>query len=300
MNKQEIIVLAKSKGLDILENKLKINESGLDFQVAHAEDLEGTKWILRIPRRGDSMNKAKQEKHVLDVVNQHTSIQAPSWSIFTKELIAYKQLDGTPAATVNPELQDYEWTFDSQNSPEAYHQTFGQVLADLHQVSIELVKTNGMTIHSAEEARLSMKARMKKVKDTYGVDTSLWERWQSWVSNEAFWPKYTGLSHGDIHPGHILIDSSCRVTGLIDWTEVAVTDVSRDFQGHYLIFGENGLDKALASYENAGGRTWTHMKEHIIELQTTAAISVAEFAESSGLKEMEEMAKKMLGVSDNE
>lgn len=153
MNKQEVQQLAVQKGLDIVEDTLLGNESGLDFQVFHAEDKAGDKWILRLPRRSDSMAKAAQEKAVLDAVNRHTSIEAP------------------------------------------------------------------------------------------------------------------------------------------------VTDVSRDFAAHYLIFGDRGLDKVMAAYENAGGRIWPHMKEHIIELRAAEAVVVAEFAISSVLKDMEDMTRQMLGVT---
>src|SRR5690625_915313 len=279
MNKQEINKLAKSKGLDIVEDTIIINESGLDFLVAHVEDKDGVKWILRMPRRQDSMAKANQEKYVLDVVNQHTHIQAPDWTIFTDELIAYKQLAGVPAGTVDPKIQNYVWSFDIENSPIAYHQSLGSILAELHQVPTSYVKDAGINIFNGVEARESMKFRMNNVKKSFGVNQELWDRWQAWISNVALWPNHTGL---------------------IDWTEVAVTDVSRDFVAHYLIFGETGLDKLINAYEQAGGRTWSHMKEHIIELQATDAIAVAVFSQSSGLKEMEDMAKQMLGVSDHQ
>ncbi len=43
--------LANKKGLNILEDSIEINESGVDFQVAHVTEQNGDKWILRIPRR---------------------------------------------------------------------------------------------------------------------------------------------------------------------------------------------------------------------------------------------------------
>jgi len=298
MNKQEIKKRAKDNGLDIVEATMILNESGLDFLVAHVEDKQGAKWILRMPRRQDSLAKANQEKYVLDVVNRYTDIQAPDWTIFTNELIAYKELAGVPAGTVDPEIQNYVWSIDIENSPIAYHQSLGRILAELHHVPTSYVKDAGIKIYNGVEARESMKSRMNNVKDSFGVNQELWDRWQAWISNDLLWPNHTGLSHGDVHPGHLLINARSEVTGLIDWTEVAVTDVSRDFIAHYLIFGETGLDKLINAYEQAGGRTWSHMKEHIMESHAADAIAVAEFSQSSGLKEMEDMAKQMLGISD--
>ena len=40
---------------------------------------------------------------------------------------------------------------------------------------------------------------------------------------------FVGVKHGDLHPGHILIDENQCVTGVIDWSEVGIGDVSADF-----------------------------------------------------------------------
>ncbi|QQK75411.1 macrolide 2'-phosphotransferase [Salicibibacter cibarius] len=47
MNTVKLKQLANNNGLDILEDTTKINESGVDFRVAHAKDSNGNKWILR-------------------------------------------------------------------------------------------------------------------------------------------------------------------------------------------------------------------------------------------------------------
>lgn len=298
MNKQQVKQLAVQNGLDVIEDTMQANESGLDFQVFHAEDQSGEKWILRIPRRSVSMAKAGQEKAVLDAVNRYTLIEAPHWKVFTDELVAYKQLKGVPAGTIDPAIQNYVWEFDIENSPDAYHTSLGRLLADLHRMPAVHVKDAGIVMHDHIEARQSMAARMEKVKQTFGVSRKLWERWQAWIANDVLWPDHTGLTHGDVHPGHILINPQAEAAGLIDWTEAAVTDVSRDFAAHYLIFGEAGLNKVIDAYEKAGGLTWPGMKEHITELRAAEAVIVAEFAWSSGLKEMEDMARQMLGVAD--
>lgn len=298
MNKKvkEIKEMAYRNGISLEDSSLKINESGLDFQVVHAVDQEGVQWILRLPRREDSMVKTAVEKNVLDMVSRHVSFEVPVWSAYTEDFIAYKQLSGKPAGTVDPAIQDYIWEFDVNHVPENYLKSLGEVLADLHQVPKEVLNITGFKVQTADEARVDMKHRMSAVKEKYGVSDTLWARWQAWVDNDNMWPKRTGLIHGDVHAGHTLINERSEVTGLIDWTEVAVTDVSKDFVGPYMIFGEQALEQIIASYEAAGGVTWPLMKEHIIELQATSAIDIAEFADASGLKEYEQMARESLGV----
>lgn len=78
-----------------------------------------------------------------------------------------------------------------------------------------------------------------------------------------------------------MIDIDANVTGLIDWTEAKVTDVSHDFVFHYRGFGEAALEKLIHYYRQAGGIYWPAMKEHIMELNAAYPVTVAEFTPSS-------------------
>jgi len=294
MNTLKVKQLANSKGLDILENTIKINESGVDFQVAHAEDQRGDKWILRMARRPESMRHAEKEKKALDILKNYASFQVPEWSIFSEELIAYKQLSGAPAATIDVEQQDYVWRFNKEKVPSAYYDSLGKALADLHAIPPEAFKNIGVEVVGANELRAVMKQRMERVNEQYDVNQDLWDRWQVWLAEDDLWPTHVGVKHGDLHPGHTLININNHVTGFIDWTEVGIGDVSVDFLSFQLLFGHDGLKKVIDAYDNAGGKTWSRMEEHIVELLTTSGITVAEYAQASGLKEMHEAAKHML------
>jgi len=96
-----------NEGLHIVDETIKINESDVDFRVAHAEDINSDKWILRIPRKKESMRHAHQEKKALDLMKKQVRFQVPNWSVFSDELIAYKELDGIPTATTDMEKQAY-------------------------------------------------------------------------------------------------------------------------------------------------------------------------------------------------
>lgn len=298
--KEEVIKLAKKHGMYIIEDTLVFNESGLDFQVVFATDVEGNDWVLRFPRREDVIPRTKPEKKALDLVNNYITFEAPNWSIYTDELIAYKKLNGVPAGTIDMEIQNYVWEIDEKNTPKCYHETLGKTLANLHKISKDKAAEAGLLVQTPEEARQSMKQRMDAVKDKFGVSEYLWNRWQSWVNNEDMWPKQVGFIHGDVHPGHILVDKDANVIGLIDWTEAKVTDVSNDFVAHYRIFGEIGLGLLIESYKEAGGYVWPKMKEHIIELTEAHPVFVAEFAIISDLDEYKKMAIESLHVNDNQ
>jgi len=198
------------------------------------------------------------------------------------------------------EKQAYIWEIDEENAAERFVQTLAQVLADLHNIPNKQAEKVGIEVLSPKDIRQQMQKRMENVNNKYGAEESLWARWQRWLKDDSLWPEQTALIHGDLHPGHIIVNDRDRVTGLIDWTEAKVTDIAKDFIGYLMVFGEEELDRLIQAYKDAGGYHWPKMKEHIIELSTTSAIDIAEFAEKSGLEEYEQMAKQALGVLDTE
>lgn len=296
---KQVIEIAKKHNLILKEETMQFNESGLDFQVVFALDESGIDWVLRLPRREDVMPRTRVEKLALDLVNQYVkSFQAPNWIIYSDELIAYKKLDGVPAGTIDHNIGNYVWEIDINNVPPSFHISLGRVLAELHSIPSDKATEYGLIVQTPEEARKSMKQRMNDVKTKFGVGEKLWNRWQSWVNDDDMWPKKTGLIHGDVHAGHTMIDKKADVTGLIDWTEAKVTDISNDFVFNYKAFGEEGLEALIIAYKEAGGYYWPKMKEHIIELVAAYPVSIAEFAIVSGAEEYVQMAKKALEIDN--
>lgn len=296
---KQVIEIAKKHNLILKEETMQFNESGLDFQVVFALDESGIDWVLRLPRREDVMPRTRVEKQALDLVNQYVKyFQAPNWIIYTDELIAYKKLDGVPAGTIDHNIGNYVWEIDINNVPPSFHMSLGRVLAELHSIPSDKATEFGLIVQTPEEARKSMKQRMNDVKTKFGVGEKLWNRWQSWVNDDEMWPKKTGLIHGDVHAGHTMIDKEANVTGLIDWTEAKVTDISNDFVFNYKAFGEEGLEALIIAYKEAGGYYWPKMKEHIIELVAAYPVSIAEFAIVSGAEEYVQMAKKALEIDN--
>lgn len=293
-SQQEVLELADKNGLSLQEGSLQFNESGLDFLVVLATDIDGECWILRLPRREDVLPSIDKEKRTLELIAPLLSVEVPQWTVCTDELIAYRALNGAPMGTIDPEAKAYVWEIDPANVPDQFHQSLAKGLASLHQISIERARTSGLPMKTVEDVRVDMKQRMDAVKREFGVDQTLWERWQNWLHNDEIWMQETTLTHGDLHAGHILIDKQAQVTGFIDWTEASVADPARDFVAHYRTFGQDALNKLISGYAEAGGRTWSRMAEHVIELNATFAIELAEFALKSGLDEYKQMAIQSL------
>ncbi|MEG4321846.1 MULTISPECIES: macrolide 2'-phosphotransferase [unclassified Microcoleus] len=297
-SQQEVLELAHKNGLTIEEYSIQFNESGLDFQVVLATDVDGARWILRLPRREDVLPSVDKEKRTLELIAPLLGVDVPRWTVCTNELIAYRALNGVPAGTIDPEAKAYVWEIDLANVPDRFHESLARGIVSLHQVSIEKAQAVGLPVKTAEEVRVEMKHRMDAVKSEFGVGQTLWERWQSWLHNDEIWMRETVLTHGDLHAGHILINAQAQVTGLIDWTEASVGDPAKDFVAHYRTFGQDALNKLISAYAEAGGRTWSRMADHVIELNATFAIEIAEFALKSGLDEYIQMAVQSLCMGE--
>ncbi|MRE71925.1 macrolide 2'-phosphotransferase [Mammaliicoccus sciuri] len=295
---ENIVTIAAECGLDIQPESITINESGLDFQVAFAEDRHGVEWVLRIPRRPEVYERTDSEKETVDFIQQHVSFEVPNWQIHKETLIAYPKLTGVPAATIDTELQQYVWEIEHKPVPQNFINTLAEVLVDLHRITDEELVSSEIKTTTIQQIKQDYQERMHKVKETFGVSPDLWNRWQKWLDRDELWPNHVTMIHGDLHPGHIMVDKEANVTGLIDWTEASHADPSNDFMGHHRVFGDEGLDELIEAYDKAGGKTWPNMKEHIIELNAVFPMFIAEFAIDSGEAAYEKMAKKELGVEE--
>ena len=290
--KEDILKIAKNNDLTLDEHTIEFVNIGLDFQVVFASDKDGKSWVLRLPRRKDAFMKTMHEKETLDLLNDSDlPFEVPNWKIYSNELIAYSILRGDLAVETDAETQDTNWKFSENDVPENFTESLGKTLVALHSL---FKKVNFDQQLTKNDIREDMRRRIEAVKESYEIDEELWLRWQRWLDNEELWPNKAGFIHGDLYPGHMLIDEDFSIVGIIDWTEAKIADVSNDFTAHYMLFGEEELEKLLAAYQAAGGYTWPKMKEHIIELLSTQAITLAEFGESSGLDEYKQIAKDML------
>ncbi|TYP71946.1 macrolide 2'-phosphotransferase [Paenibacillus methanolicus] len=295
---ERMLDLAIKHGIEVDAATVKINESGLDFLAVFADDKDGMPWVLRSPRREDVIESAGYEHKVLQLAANHMSVSVPAWEVYTPELIAYRKLQGTPMGTINPEASGYDWYLDPQNIPDGFIQSLAETLASLHGIAPELALQAGVRVKQPNQVREALAVHMDEVKRSFGVSRALWERWQRWLADESYWPQHSGLVHGDLHPGHILVDPQGNVTGLLDWTEGEVSDPATDFTIYHTLFGDEGLADLLKRYEQAGGRVWPRMHEHIVERMAAYPVLIAIFAMKSGLAEYKAMAQNALGVNE--
>ncbi|AEP89313.1 YcbJ [Bacillus subtilis subsp. subtilis str. RO-NN-1] len=292
----EIVGLARSQGLTVHSENAQLNETGMDFQVVFAKDDTGMPWVLRKPRRSDVVERASAEGRTLAFLRANLTADVPDWRIHTPELIAYPMLKGTPAAGIDLEQKQYVWNMDHQPPSDHFILTLAEILAELHGVNPADAGQSGINVMSPEEVRRNTAESMDDVKNKLGVSEQLWQRWQAWINDDAYWPGFSSLIHGDLHPPHILIDQNGRVTGLLDWTEAKVADPAKDFVLYQTIFGEKETARLLEYYDQAGGRKWAKMQEHISEMQAAYPVEIAKLALQTQQEEHVNMALEALGV----
>ncbi|MCR2807642.1 macrolide 2'-phosphotransferase [Paenibacillus soyae] len=293
---QPLLERAKQHGLAIDPASIKINESGLDFLAVFAKTTAGVPWVLRSPRRPDVAAATSYERDVLRFLQPRILFEVPDWQLYDESIIGYPLLGGTPLATINMEIMDYEWYLQKDALPERFYETLAQALVSLHSVDDREARAAGVRVTPAGELRGEALKMMEAAREAFGVSAPLWERWQRWLADESYWPRHACMTHGDMHPGHILVQPDGEVTGLLDWTEGAVSDPAKDFIILRMLWGEDGLRDFIARYERAGGRVWPRMAEHIAEWEAFYPAMIAAFAVKSGLPEYEAMARSSLGV----
>lgn len=275
MNNHEIVALTARHGLEIKDD-ISFNEMGLDFRVGFATDINGQRWVLRIPRRQDLGPSIEREKSILNLAKVHLSVNVPDWRIATNELIAYPLLEDPPALEFDAQTYEVTWHIDPKNSK--YTATLAPVLVELHQIPSGEVLKKGLKSGSTEAARQEVLNHIDLVKHELGIGVALETRWRRWVDNDSLWPDFTAFVHGDLYAGHVLSKMDGTITGIIDWSEGRLDDPSIDFTGQLATFGEEGLKELIAAYEQRGGHVWSTLFEQTVERHAASPLKYAVFA----------------------
>ena len=178
MKNRDIQKLAERNGL-ILSDEMSFNEMGIDFKVGFATDRDGTKWLLRIPRRTTLGEQIANEKRILQLVSKYLSVQVPDWRIANEKLVAYPLLDGKPALTYDAETYEVTWNMSKEN--DLYIPSLAKALIELHSIPTEEVLRNNLKVLTPEQVRNEISERLILVKSELGINAELELRYQKWL-----------------------------------------------------------------------------------------------------------------------
>ena len=290
----DLLEAARRHGLSLSTTQAELDQMGLDFLVLHATDEAGTRWIVRTPRRPEVYESSLVEARALRLVAPRLApVLVPDWRVHERDVIAYPRLGGTPAVTLEEGLPMWNFVnpFDVQD---AFIESFAQMLARMQSITRDEAERAGVPVKDIAETKEHFARAMEATREVLSPSDALWARWQRWLENDALWPEHLAMTHGDLHPGHMLVDTDPKLVGILDWTEAKFTDPSMDFAMFFGCFGKAALEKMIARFETAGGKTWPRLAEHAEERWVASPALGAEWALRTGNDAVLEFVKGMM------
>jgi aminoglycoside phosphotransferase (APT) family kinase protein len=280
-----ILAAARDHGLALSASPDDLDQTGLDFLVVHARDSAGTRWVVRTPRRADVVISAGAEQRVLALLRGRLPVAIPDWRLFHPEppaVIGYPRLGGTAVVTVGPDGPTWNVVDRAAPAP-GFLDAMAEVFAALAAVPAEAAVAAGVAVVSIEESRAALRRGMDATREVLAPSPGVWARWQRWVDDDALWPVTPlALAHGDLHPGHLLVDDDGRVTGVLDWTEAKLTDPAVDLAMFHGCFGRAALTAVVDRLAPAAGITRANLEARAVERWAAAAVPAAEWALRTG------------------
>jgi len=238
--------------------------SGWDFLVFHAVDDDGTRWIIRVPRRPDLTSRLASEEALLRLAARRLAVPVPDWRLRHGSAVGYPLLPGVPAATEDPVTLRYHWPTGLPGPASGYVSQVAAILAALHAVPPTEIASAGLPMRRISAVQAAMSRRLARVRTRVGIPTACDRRWSAWLADPGIWPRQAALTHGDLHPGHTLITEAGAISGIIDWTNGGYGDPAADFVDLCYAGGTGLLDLILNEYGRHGGHIWPTMRDHIL------------------------------------
>lgn len=292
-----LLAAARRHGLSLTAASTEPDQMGLDFLVVHAVDTDNTPWILRTPRRRDVVETARIEARVLALVRARLPVAVPDWQVHTDELIAYPRIAGTPAVTMVNGAPTWH-VIDPAAPSTTFLDSMARVLAAMQAISLDDARAAGITVRDVDATRTALAHAADVARDALHPSQAVWSRWQRWLASE--WPQALALVHGDLHPGHMLLDDDGRLVGILDWTEASFTDASVDLAMFHGCFGRPALARLLSRFQHHGGTVWPGLVEHAAERWAFSSALGAEWALRTGSLAVLEHVRGMLEAIEAE
>jgi aminoglycoside phosphotransferase (APT) family kinase protein len=299
---QEILGRAAREGLRLTSERDEVDGMGLDFVVVHARDSDGQPWVVRCPRRTDVIAGAAVEGRALALLAPRLPVAVPDWRVHVDDLIAYPRLPGVPAITMAKDGTPI-WNVIDPAAPNAavmdqFIASAAALFVALQNVDVETARAAGVPVRTIAEVRSRWAEVMAAARPLLSPTEASWARWQRWIANDEVWPSHVALAHGDLHPGHLLLDEQGRISGVLDWTEAAVGDPGLDLAMFHGCFGAEVFARLAERFTRAGGRVWAGLAQHAAEQWFAFPAHAAVWAERTNQPGVLEFARQSLRASE--
>lgn len=294
----QLLAAARAHGLVLTTAQPELDGMGLDFLVLHAHDEAGVPWVVRTPRRAVVVESARVEARVLQLVRPALPVAVPDWRVFGDEIIAYPRLNGTPAVTLEAGAPVWHYV-EPGNVPERFLASFARALHALLSIDAEAAARAAIPTLSVREAREQLRTQMLTTREVLAPGPRTWARWQHWLSNDALWPTEPKMVHGDLHPGHLLLDETATLGGILDWTEAKLTDPSYDAAMFFGCFGRDALERLAEQLSALGAPLHPAWLEHAQERWAAFPVMGADWALRNDNQAVLEHARYQLAQTES-
>jgi len=208
-------------------------------------------YIFRFPKYRETEKRLRNEIAFLPTLRRHLSTQVPDYEFvwkggrkYTRWFGGYRKISGV---TVQSLPFRSEWT-----KPLAVQ--VASFLKELHSIRFRDARFRGMPRYPAEEWFRTLKQQYRKIRRiVYPVlgtrlrsrSEKFWHNLLSEFRDADFEPT---LIHGDLGGENILFDpSSVRLTGIIDWSYMQISDPALEF-AHLFIYKSELGEEVLKQY----------------------------------------------------
>ena len=146
-------------------------------------------------------------------------------------LLGPVRLPGTPVLAMNDGVPSFSFALD--DPPTAFLDDLAAALMALRGVDVAAARGAGLVVVD-DLGRAELARQLDETQGALEASARLRGRWRSILDDDAHWSLAPALSHGDLHPGHWLVDDEHRLLGVLDWTEAKVTHPGTDLA---MLFG---------------------------------------------------------------
>ena len=218
-----------------------------------AFDVNGT-WVFRFPKRVDVEQQLLVEMRILPALSDHVPLPIPAFSFhgepspgFPRHFGGYPKLAGVPGSQADPERVPF-----SVLAP-----ILGRFLSRLHAFPVDEAARRGVERQPIDPLVEAIRAEALEDFERLNVvapDAPL-DAWLTYLKSgvpKAGSHSTAALVHNDLAAEHILVGEAARsVTGIIDWSDIAVSDPALDFAGMFHWGGQAFGEAVLSAYEGS-------------------------------------------------
>jgi aminoglycoside phosphotransferase (APT) family kinase protein len=210
------------------------------------------KWVFRFPKRADVDEQLAIESRILPVLAKQSPLPIPEFCFygqpckaFPYHFVGYRKLPGVPAIQVDTTALPFE----------KWAPTMGRFLSWLHTFSLSDAARLGVPRQDIaallEEVRADALDDFVLLKQVTGAGPL--EEWHAYFEKgcEPTSPEPSApvLVHRDLAAEHVLCDlTKQELTGIIDWSEIAISDISTDVAAFFHWGGQACVDAVSSSY----------------------------------------------------